>query len=646
MDGQVVQRRERPTLSRVLRSWLGLGAAAPRPRRVFPTGIEVAPKPIYSFVTRAYNILFALVGLLLLSPLLLAITVAVKLTSPGPALYHGARVGLRERIFHIYKFRTMNVGAEQQIGGRLVRQDENHYTPIGRFLRKYRLDELAQLINVLRGDMNLVGPRPCRPIFLADDKARIPAYTRRFLVRPGITGQAQVRGGYYTRPRHKLFYDLLYIAHRSVLLDLKLIALTFARVMTRIFTTAMVLAWLLAMALLLPASWRASFELQLGGLSFNMVYLFPTVFVVAKVVRREATGRIHALRTPVDLPLLGFLLVTALIIPLSRYPVAATRGLLWYVCNGAVIFYLVLNSRLVTERRGAFGATLVGAVALMSLGAIAELLAIAYGGGPFSRLDGTLGSPLLLAAVVAITVPLAVARVRQSVKVGWRLFYGLSAGVLLVAGALTLSRSGILAVATALAVYFWRAGRRRAVVVLAAAALALGALSLVGDERLSPARAWADLQAVTHRQTDAINLLTPARMLVGVGARAMPNHLAASGRDLGREADPAMENAWLTLLVDHGPLGLVFFLAFFVGSLVFMLRTVRRVEDAAAADDLRATASGLVGFAVLMGFSDALYAFPVMIVLWSALGLGMGTALNYRAGPRAIYRIVHFRHQL
>ena len=132
----------------------------------FPSVIEVPKKPLYEFFTAVYNVSSAGLGLLILSPLMLIITAAVKLSSPGPALYRGQRVGRNEKIFNILKFRTMKVGSEAKIGKRLVQQDEDHYTSIGRFLRKYRLDELPQLLNVLKRDMNLVGPRPVRPIFL------------------------------------------------------------------------------------------------------------------------------------------------------------------------------------------------------------------------------------------------------------------------------------------------------------------------------------------------------------------------------------------------------------------------------------------------------------------------------------------------
>ena len=132
---------------------------------VFPTLVKIETKPIYEFVTSIYNVLGAGIGLLLLSPLMISIAIAVKWSSPGPAFYVGKRVGRNQKVFNILKFRTMKVGSEAKIGQRLVQQDEDHYTSIGRFLRKYRLDELPQLINVIRRDMNVVGPRPLRPIF-------------------------------------------------------------------------------------------------------------------------------------------------------------------------------------------------------------------------------------------------------------------------------------------------------------------------------------------------------------------------------------------------------------------------------------------------------------------------------------------------
>lgn len=641
------------TLLRLTRLRLGLAQSTPVEGGLFPTHIVLPPKPAYEVVTRTYNFLGALIGVLLLSPLMLAIAAAVKLTSPGPALYRGARVGRGEKTFHIYKFRTMKVGAEQQIGQRLVRQDEDHYTSIGRFLRKYRLDELAQLLNVLKGDMNLVGPRPLRPIFLEEHKRRIPGYARRFFVRPGITGQAQVRGGYYTRPRHKLFYDTLYIARRSVLLDLQLIALTFLRVMTRIFTTGFLLAWLLAMALVLPRSIRDQFLVHLGGTELNLLYLAPTLIALAHVLRREVTtGRIYALRTPVDLPLLGFLLITAALIPFSRFPFTSFRGLLWYVCNGVVVFYLVLNSRAVTDRRGTLIASLVGTVAAVGTVAMGKMIYAAVTTGEFVRLAGTVENPLILATLVAITLPLAIARTLRSRTRHRRLLYAAASLVLFATAALTLTRSGIIAVGLAVAAWFWRVQRAWVLRVVGVFALTLALLWTLGDLRLQPAHALRDLQAVAKKQAHVLENLTTGRLMVGVGARTLPNHVHRAQKhgtarsDQARQVEPVTHNAYLTLFIDHGPLGLAFFLWFLLGGLFFMVRSARQITDRVAREDLWATASGLTGCAVLLFFSDGLYSFPMMIVFWATMGLGIGIALNHRPGPRTFYRIVHYRHQL
>jgi lipopolysaccharide/colanic/teichoic acid biosynthesis glycosyltransferase len=577
--------------------------------------------------------------------------VAVKLTSPGPALYRGARVGRGERVFHIFKFRTMKVGSEQRIGKRLVRADEDHYTPIGRFLRKYRLDELAQLFNVLRGDMNLVGPRPMRPIFLDELKRTVPGYAKRFTVRPGITGLAQVRGGYYTHPRHKLFYDVLYIANRSVWMDVQLVVLTFLRVMTRIFTTGFLLAWLVLMALVLPPEVQQQFILRVAKVELNVLYFVPSLIAVWHVVRREVTdGRLYAFKTPVDLPLLGFVLVTAMLIPFSRFPWISLRGLVWYLCNGIVVFYIVLNSSLVRDRRDVLVNTLVGATAMVGVIAIGQMLQTAHSTGELVRLVGTIGNPLLLAGLVVIVAPLAVARLRRAQTPRRRaLFFGLLA-LLLATGVLTFSRSGILALAIGLGIYVAR-HKRRWVLGIGGAWLAFTiAMSLFGDTRLHPRQAVADLQRRVEVQLQVLDHLTATRLLVGTGARTLPSHVHATDTRDGVPEDlrgpRTLENTYLTVLADHGVAGLVFFLAFLFGGLAFMFRSVRRITDPAATDDVLATAAGITAFAFLMLFSDALYRFPLMLMFWAAMGFGIGTALTHLPGPRTYYRLVHYRHHL
>jgi sugar transferase (PEP-CTERM system associated) len=185
---------------------------------------------------RALDIVAALAGLILSSPIMLAVALAVKLTSRGPALYHQERVGYSNHAFTVHKFRSMRVDAEAETGPVWASPGDRRVTPIGRFLRRTRLDELPQLWNVLIGEMSLVGPRPERPAFVADLGREIPFYNQRHVVRPGVTGWAQVRYTYGASKEdalEKLQYDLFYIKNMSMALDLFIIFQTIKTVVLR-----------------------------------------------------------------------------------------------------------------------------------------------------------------------------------------------------------------------------------------------------------------------------------------------------------------------------------------------------------------------------------------------------------------------------
>jgi sugar transferase (PEP-CTERM system associated) len=177
-------------------------------------------------VKRAFDVILALIGLLCAAPLMLLTAIAVRLDSPGPILYRQDRVGENGRVFTLCKFRSMRMDAER---GTPVwaRDGDDRVTRVGRFIRLTRLDELPQLWNVLRGDMSFVGPRPERPYFVEQLAAAIPFYTERHLVKPGVTGWAQVRyryGSSVEDAMEKLQYDLYYIKHLSIVFDLTIVA--------------------------------------------------------------------------------------------------------------------------------------------------------------------------------------------------------------------------------------------------------------------------------------------------------------------------------------------------------------------------------------------------------------------------------------
>jgi sugar transferase (PEP-CTERM system associated) len=175
---------------------------------------------------RFASVVISIAGLVISLPLLLLVILAIKLSSPGGVLYWQNRVGRDDKVFRCYKFRTMRSDAEADTGPTWAEDDDPRVTPVGRLLRKTRIDEIPQLLNVLKGDMSLIGPRPERPEFVAALNEKIPYYHLRHSVRPGITGWAQILykyGSSVEDAKEKLRYDLYYIKNTSVGLDLLIV---------------------------------------------------------------------------------------------------------------------------------------------------------------------------------------------------------------------------------------------------------------------------------------------------------------------------------------------------------------------------------------------------------------------------------------
>ena len=185
---------------------------------------------------RALDLVAASVGLVLAAPIMVLVAAATRLSSAGPALYHQERVGRHGRLFTVHKFRSMRMDAEATTGAVWASTDDPRITPLGRFLRRTRLDELPQLWNVLKGDMSFVGPRPERPEFVCQLTEKIPFYGQRHVVRPGLTGWAQVRYTYGASVEDalmKLQYDLYYIKNLSLALDAFILFSTVKTVLLR-----------------------------------------------------------------------------------------------------------------------------------------------------------------------------------------------------------------------------------------------------------------------------------------------------------------------------------------------------------------------------------------------------------------------------
>jgi exopolysaccharide biosynthesis polyprenyl glycosylphosphotransferase len=185
---------------------------------------------------RLLDVTISLLGLIVSLPVLALLATAVKLTSRGPALYHQQRVGQNGTLFVVHKLRTMRSDAEAETGAVWAKREDGRTTRIGRLLRRLRFDELPQLWNVLVGDMSLVGPRPERPEFVRELTRQIPFYGQRHVVKPGLTGWAQVRytyGASVEDAMEKLQYDLFYIKNASIAFDLFIIFKTVQTVILR-----------------------------------------------------------------------------------------------------------------------------------------------------------------------------------------------------------------------------------------------------------------------------------------------------------------------------------------------------------------------------------------------------------------------------
>lgn len=228
-----------------------------RPRSVDAPGRpeeEFVPRERHEGINRALNVVLALIGLVLTLPILVLVSLLIKATSRGPILYTQTRVGLDRRwrrtlalrdsrqedlggqVFTIYKLRTMRVDAEKVSGAVWATENDPRVTTLGRYLRKYRIDEVPQLWNILRGDMNIVGPRPERPSIVARLRQDIPEYRYRHRVKPGLTGLAQINQKYdacLEDVRAKVSWDLRYIQQQSLWLDITVMLKTVPSVLLK-----------------------------------------------------------------------------------------------------------------------------------------------------------------------------------------------------------------------------------------------------------------------------------------------------------------------------------------------------------------------------------------------------------------------------
>ncbi len=191
--------------------------------------VRYRPSPEFLIMKRVFDIVSSSIVLILTSPIFLVVSILIKAQDKGPVFYKQKRLTTNGKVFELIKFRSMRTDAEADGVARLsTGKNDSRITPVGRFIRKTRIDELPQLINIIKGDMSVVGPRPERPEIAAEYEKELPEFRLRLQAKAGLTGYAQVHGKYNTTPYDKLCMDLMYIAHPGFMQDIRLILATLA----------------------------------------------------------------------------------------------------------------------------------------------------------------------------------------------------------------------------------------------------------------------------------------------------------------------------------------------------------------------------------------------------------------------------------
>lgn len=186
---------------------------------------------LYDIYSRLLDICLSIVGLLVGMPLVIIFGILIKIEDKGPIIYKQERVGRYGRVFNIYKIRSMKTDAEKY-GAQWAQKNDPRILKVGNFIRKTRIDEIPQLFNILKGDMSIIGPRPERPMFTMQFNDEIDGFINRLLVKPGLTGWAQVNGGYEMTPEEKFKWDIEYIMKRNIFIDIRIILKTITVVLT------------------------------------------------------------------------------------------------------------------------------------------------------------------------------------------------------------------------------------------------------------------------------------------------------------------------------------------------------------------------------------------------------------------------------
>ena len=600
---------------------------------------------IYDICTRVWQSAVSLTALLVMSPLLVLIAVVIKLTSPGPVIYKLERVGKDGRVFDSYKFRTLYQGADSKLR-KLGETDENrvleYATPVGGLLRRTKLDEIPQLFNVIKGDMNLIGPRPARPEKAQVNLSLIPDYEMRFRVKPGLSGTAQVWGGYNTGDEVKLVYELEYIKRRSVWLDIRLVFLTFAKLLARWISPVSLLLFLFAFLSFLPQEIQSRLCFSMSGSQINVSHLLIVSMSAWLFIRKGRSNTIYVYYTVLDRPVLLFLLCGLVSSVLSDHVFLSLRGTIYYGITGFVISFIIINTRI----SGGLSKRAAQVIALISVGiaciGMLELIGSRFfdetGAGAASaytailqestdlRISSTLGNPVALSTYLTLALPIILSEIYNS-SAEWKRNIWLVAFFLSITGVfLSQTRIGILAVFVSAVVFLSAKPKfhRRAFLVCFFFFILL--LMYFGGERFSYRNVAVELRTQFVQMSSVVSSLSKYQLLFGLGSGDLAGSFITANTASG--VPQGINSMHLTLIAENGLIGWGLMMWIILAALRETWSHIAKIVDDRKRDILWAISSSIIGFLICMIGSNAFLNLTLQVFFWGLIGLAIGIVLH------------------
>jgi Bacterial sugar transferase len=480
-----------------------------------------------------------------------------------------------------------------------------------------------------------VGPRPVRPIFLETLSREIPGYVRRFAVNPGMTGLAQVRGGYFTHPRDKLRYDEIYIRNRGWWLDVRLVTLTFIKVLNRWMTLGLLLTALFLSAALLPGLFHYPFQLEIGTFKLSPFELFVAVTAAWIAVERSPRHQLCIYDTPVNGAMAAFVGYSLLASLLSAEPASAIQGVLYYVATGFFLTFLIVTTRLSQTEANQI-ATVVGlsAVAVSLIGLMQIGLENQLGAQSAPRMSSTLGNPVLLATYLVLGLPFLLTQMLHSRTREVRDLWVACATIALVGVFLTQTRMGFVALLVTFGTFLWRSRYR----LLAILSLVLVMITMVvlGGESLRLSLPEVTAEASRRGEVASEVFAAPAKeLLLGVG----------SIRRQAVSPIPEKDRPWissnmhLTLIRQHGLIGWGLMLWIFGATMLALYRGYDQIHDPHMRRIVWAIFSSMVGVLISMTDANVFFSVTIQIFFWGMVGVGLGI-ITHLSGRRPSFRVL------